>query len=1063
MLYPVRIHRALFLVLLAGGVAAAAELRDPGPVPGTSGDGDAPSRVYHTANGLLNRGLYDLAAAEYRRFLTQYADHEKAPVARYGLAVCLFRSQRHDAAAEELARLADDRTLPYAAEVGTMLGRCRLALGEHRQALAAFDGVVRKHAEHELADDAAAGAIEALYLLGEHADVARRAEEFAGSWPASPLGPQVAFHWAGADMGRGQHGQAAERFASLLAAKPAPELADRARLLRAQCLEQVDQLDGAGRAYQELLESGNLRFAPDALVGLARIRHRQGELDAAARLLDRFIQRHGDNDLLGAVHMQRGHLWFEQEDYQQAESSFEAAARAGFDVPDEVAYWVAKCRLRLGETDEAARRLRRLAGRSDSPLAAEALYDRAVALLRSGRERKAEQALGEFLTAAADHPLAPEALYLLATCAHRAGRYDRSGEYCRTFLGRHPEHGRGNEIAFLAAENDYLAGDLSAAANGFEKFVRQHPDSPRAPVATFRVGMCAYRQGQSARAAEWLQRLDLAGEVPEFFLPAVFALGEIACQAGEWKTAEQWLGRYLEQTTDVSLRDHALFKLAFARQQQERFVEALEAYDELLGSTGGGTFALRATFERGQVLMKLEQWSEAGAAFRAVLAGEGAEEFAGYAHYQLGTLALRAGDYPAAARQFERATGRLADPDAQAEAWFQLGEALMASQRYAEAEQAFCSLIERFGDHERAREAEARQALALARQDRTADAVQAVRRLERRGAGELDPGVWATLQYEKAWSLQQEGDVQAAAGIYDRLRTDAAADPQLRSHATLALAEIHAAADRHEAAAELLRPMFADDGARAALTPPVKEQALFRLAICEFKTERFDDAVRRLESFLTEFPESTMTPAALLYCGESLYTLGRHEQAAEHLGRLVSAFPQQDAVVAPGLLRLGECLAALQHWSRSERVLSQYLERFGDHEHWFAAQFGIGWARENQGRYSEAMAAYGPVTARHQGPTAARAQFQIGECLFAEEKYEEAVRELLKVDILYAYPEWSAAALYEAGRCFEKLQQHAQARRQFEAVAAGHPESKWAVMANERLGALSQAASLPGR
>ena len=55
-------------------------------------------RSYFSANGMLNRGLYQQAAAEYRTFLSQHEDHAKAPVARYGLAVCLYRLGDYEAA-----------------------------------------------------------------------------------------------------------------------------------------------------------------------------------------------------------------------------------------------------------------------------------------------------------------------------------------------------------------------------------------------------------------------------------------------------------------------------------------------------------------------------------------------------------------------------------------------------------------------------------------------------------------------------------------------------------------------------------------------------------------------------------------------------------------------------------------------------------------------------------------------------------------------------------------------------------------------------------------------------
>ena len=108
------------------------------------------------------------------------------------------------------------------------------------------------------------------------------------------------------------------------------------------------------------------------------------------------------------------------------------------------------------------------------------------------------------------------------------------------------------------------------------------------------------------------------------------------------------------------------------------------------------------------------------------------------------------------------------------------------------------------------------------------------------------------------------------------------------------------------------------------------------------------------------------------------------------------------------------------------------------------------------------MASYRDVVERHKGPTAARAQFQIGECLFAKKQYEEAAGALLKVDILYAYPEWSAAALFEAGRCFEKLTKLVEARKQFQRVVELHGDSEWARMARSRLEETS-VAGLPGR
>jgi TolA-binding protein len=270
-------------------------------------------------------------------------------------------------------------------------------------------------------------------------------------------------------------------------------------------------------------------------------------------------------------------------------------------------------------------------------------------------------------------------------------------------------------------------------------------------------------------------------------------------------------------------------------------------------------------------------------------------------------------------------------------------------------------------------------------------------------------------------------------------------------HAALELAEIEAAAKRYEAATEWLRRLRTE--ATATTDPALVEKATYRLGVCEFELGNVQEAATVMEGFVEKFPTSELMASASFFCGEAYSRSGRHERAIRHFQRVADEFTN-DPVHAPSLLRLGESLGRLQYWARSEKAYSDFLERYPDAEQWFQAQFGIGWARESQGRHDEAIAAYRALIERHKGPTAARAQFQIGECLFAKKQYEEAARELLKVDILYAYPEWSAAALYEAGRCFEALGKTVEARRQFKTVTEKHKETHWAELAEQRLAAL---------
>jgi TolA-binding protein len=278
----------------------------------------------------------------------------------------------------------------------------------------------------------------------------------------------------------------------------------------------------------------------------------------------------------------------------------------------------------------------------------------------------------------------------------------------------------------------------------------------------------------------------------------------------------------------------------------------------------------------------------------------------------------------------------------------------------------------------------------------------------------------------------------------------------------LELAELEATEKRFDSAAAMLRQLQDLLSSQPDALPNIAEQCMYRLGVCEFELGHFGPAAELFERFIKDFPKSDLLASSLFYAGEANFRAGRIDRSAKHLTRVVED-DSTDDFAAPAMLRLGECHAVLQKWALSEDLYQRFLERYPDGEQWYQAQFGLGWSRENQKRYDEAVAAYEKVTARHQGPTAARAQFQIGQCLFAQKKFEPAIRELLKVDILYAYPEWSAAALYEAGRCFSQLNDPVQAQKQFTVVVEKFKDTKWAEMASKQLAELTSSAALPGK
>ena len=1032
------------------------------PRPASAADRDPALQTYLSANGLLNRGLYELAAAEYRKFLAESPTHEKAGVARYGLGVSLFRTQQYGESIKALTPIFQRDRFEYAAEVATILGQSHLALKRYDDAADAFNWVIQRRGDHALADEAAAGWIEALYLNDKNAEAVVAGQRFVSLWPDSPLRERAEFFHALSTMAQDKFAVAGERFAALLQRFPQGPFAHQASLLMAQCRQNDGSLEQAVKAYRNVLKQAGSRHIPDALYGLASLLQHLKQSGEAGQVLDRLLKQYPQSEFSDAARFLRGRTWFDQKEFGHATERFAEVLDGESKFADQATYWLAKCELRLGEFRPAAKRLARAIKRyPESDLLAEMHYDRGVALIRAERFSGALKALDGFRETFPSHKLVPEALRLAVVTEHQRKRFDESGTYCVSFLKQFGTHELAPSVAFLSGENEFLSGSYDSAVKTFQRFLSRYPDDVQARQAMFRLGTSLYRLDRFDEARDLLARIAEGTDTDDVFRPALLTLGDISFQRSEWKKAEAYLADYVAGGMDAPLVDDALLKLGLSRQRDDRPTEAIEAYDQLISRFGESPHRVQALFERGQALVALKRLDDAVTAFASVLEVDEESRFAAFALNHMAAIAAKRGRLEESSKLYARVASLAPEDDMKAEALFQQGQSFMSAQRFDEAEETFADFVSRYPSHDRTGTAYAKRAIAIARLDRFEDALKAIDDAEAHSLGDQDAALASAVRYEKAWCLRKLGRQDEAADAYRSLTSRDDID-SLGAHSMLELAEIEYADGAFENAAKLLRRVHGavkDDD--ATVSAEVREQATYRLGLCEFKLAHHERAAELFEEFLATYVDSSLTASACFYGGESLLTLGRHERAVEHLARVPNEFAS-DPVCGPSLLRLGEALSTMQRWALSEKAFADYLDRFSDSEHSFQARFGLAWTREHQRRYDDAVSEYQKVVAGHQGPTAARAQFQIGECLFAQKKHNEAVREFLKVDILYAYPEWSAAALFEAGRCFEKLGKSVEARSHFKQVSDRHKESRWAKMATERLSAMPAAGVLGG-
>jgi len=303
-----------------------------------------------------------------------------------------------------------------------------------------------------------------------------------------------------------------------------------------------------------------------------------------------------------------------------------------------------------------------------------------------------------------------------------------------------------------------------------------------------------------------------------------------------------------------------------------------------------------------------------------------------------------------------------------------------------------------------------------------------------------------SVLYDLAWAQRKNNDRPGAIGTYRRLLEKFQAG-KLAPAARTELAELLYLDKEYAEAASFLEKVVADQGVEAG----TRAIARYKLGWCYAELSQHQKAAEAFGAFALNHPDSDVVPSAMYKAGESHMEAGNLAESEKFFADLLNRFADCSEAEA-AQLKLGEVQGRAGNYKDSTATYEKFLKDRGEGSKFaYLAKFGIGWALQNQGRHKEAREWYRKVIETHDGETAARAQFQIGECFLAEKNLVGAAAAFVDVDYTYAYPKWSSVALYQAGRAFEALGQIDNARSRYDLCISKYKDSDSAALAKERL------------
>jgi TolA-binding protein len=306
----------------------------------------------------------------------------------------------------------------------------------------------------------------------------------------------------------------------------------------------------------------------------------------------------------------------------------------------------------------------------------------------------------------------------------------------------------------------------------------------------------------------------------------------------------------------------------------------------------------------------------------------------------------------------------------------------------------------------------------------------------------------AKVRYELAWALKSSGKEKEAGQQFQQL-AETQTDGPVAAESWYHVGESSYASGDFKGAA---KAYFTSQ--QKAGDSELGEKAAHKLAWAYYRLEDFDKAQKSFKFQREHYANGALAGDARFMEAEVLFKQQKYAEAREayqQLGKLSS--PDFTALAA---LHGAQCAAQAQDWNGSLKQASEALASQPDSNYAAELLYEQAWAQQNLGQQDAALKNYEQVTEKSGGEVAARARFMIGEICFEREQHGDAIKHFFKVAYGYAFPQWQANALYEAGRCFEVRKQSKQALESYQEIVQKFPDSDKVAQAKGRIAELGR-------
>lgn len=1078
------VRRFLLAMLFVGACAGYSLGQNP------SESSEEALAVYADAANFQNNGAFDLAIAEWKKFLKAHGKDPLAPKAAHYLGISQMRKQEPDlmAASEAFKQALAAKDFDLVEEALSNRGWCLFSAGQtdeanrdkrYAEALAIFGELLKKFPQSKFADQALFYSGEAAYASGKPADAVKYYQRLI-DLPAgkdSPLYCDALYANGVALEDQQKWKEALVAYSSLVGGCADSDLVPEVQIRQADIHVRLEQYKEAAALFRVVADS-KTRLSDYALFRLAFCAVQQQDPETAAKAYDELTAAYPDSQFASAAVIAAGQSYYRAGKFDQAAGKFQQVLKSDdLTSATEAAHWLATIAAKNNKTDDVIAIARAAIAKGlDGFFAGSVKMDLADALSKTpATGKEAIEIYSQIAKESAGQPVAARALYNASFTALQMRDHGSAAKFAEQFVAEYPQDPLLPDVMYIAAEAQLQTGKAKEAAATYDRLLQKSKDHPSRPLWILRGATAAYLAEDYAGVIDRLTKATGELSAPEQLAEAEFMIGSSYYRLDKKDEALKMLSKSRQTSSTWHQAADVLVTLGRVQLDSGKPDLAEQSFKQVIADAADSGSAFQARYRMALLLSGKEDFDGAKKYYDEILAAENQAGLKPYALYGSGWCQMKKEKYEAALVQLDQVLKEFQDHPVAKDAQLARGICLRKLGRDDQARGAFEDLLKRGPQGLELGHALYELALLEVGAKQPAKASVYLKRL----VGEVPqyPDLDKVL-YELAWAMRDQGNEAEAIEHFGQLvikfpKTTLAAE-----------ASYHVGQQQFEAGNFQKAAGAFATAAEHTTDPLLLEKAYYKLGWAGYQLKNYEGAKRSFEKQLKAAPNGPLQVDAMVMIAESMFKAGEFAAALQGYTQarqivLADGKPAVSKDEAAQQLREliflhgGQASQQLKKWDEALQWFDQMRDLFPATAYLPQVFYETGYCYQQLKNYPKALQYYGQVAGNYRNEIAARARFMMGEVHFSERELTKAIPEFQRVMFGFGgekAPEdiknWQAKSAFEAGRCGELLIQSTSGEKRASAIeiaqgfykyiAEKHPQHELVAKANERAGVLDR-------